>query len=98
MVGCKISMGLRITDSRGNPALKWRSLLQGGVTLDYGVIRILQISDSYRIRIYRVQIPEVEWSSLQGEDDTDIQITDCRTLYDLQITEVQMGGLQMAVP
>ena len=59
----------------------------------YGVIRILQI-----VRIYGVQIPEVEWSSLQGEDDADIEITDCRTLYDLQITEVQMSGLQMAVP
>ncbi len=48
------------------------------------------------VRIYRVQIPEVERSTLQGEDDTDVQITDFRTLYDLQITEVQMGGLLMA--
>ena len=35
--------------------------------------------------------PEVERCTLQGEDDTDIQITDYRTLYDVQITEVQMG-------
>ena len=46
-------------------------------------------------RIYGVQIPEVVRSTLQGEDDTDIQITDYRTLYDVQITEVQMCGLQM---
>jgi hypothetical protein len=50
------------------------------------------------LRIYRVQIPEVVRSTLQGEYDTDIQITDYRTLYDLQITEVQIGGLLMAVP
>jgi hypothetical protein len=39
--------------------------------------------------------PEVERSTLQGEDDTDIQITDGATFYDVQITEVRMGGLQM---
>ncbi len=58
-----------------------------------GVIRMIQT-----LRIYRVQIPEVVRSTLQGEYDTDIQITDYRTLYDLQITEVQIGGLRMAVP
>jgi hypothetical protein len=38
----------------------------------------------------RLQIPEAERSTLQGEDDADIQITDDRNFYDLQITEVQM--------
>jgi hypothetical protein len=60
------------------------------ITDRYGVIRILQM-----VRIYRVQIPEVVRSTLQGEYDTDIQITDYRTLYDLQITEVQIGGLRI---
>ncbi len=39
--------------------------------LVYGVIRMVQT-----VRIYGVQIPEVEQSTLQGYDDTDIQITD----------------------
>jgi hypothetical protein len=41
------------------------------ITDRYGVIRILQM-----VRIYRVQIPEVERSTIQGEDVADIQITD----------------------
>ena len=36
--------------------------------------------------------------TLQGRDDADIQITDGRTINDLQITEIQMGRLRMAAP
>ena len=34
--------------------------------------------------------PEVCFAPLQGTENTDIQITDGRTFYDVQITEVQM--------
>ena len=46
------------------------------------------------LRIYRVQIPEVERSTLRGEDDTDIQITDCGMLRcaDCRCTD---SGLRM---
>ena len=86
-------MGLQIIDANRRGDVLGTSPLR----FFYGVIRTLQI-----VRIYRVQIPEVERCTLQGEDDTDIQITDGRTFYDLQITEVPMvdyrctdGGLQM---
>jgi hypothetical protein len=37
----------------------------------------------------------VRFALLQGTDDADIQITDVRNINDVQITEVQMSGLQM---
>jgi hypothetical protein len=62
----------RVADNRFPLSAETPSKFEGVSALrGDGVIRMIQI-----LQIYGVQIPEVERCTLQGEDGTDIQITD----------------------
>ena len=57
---------------------------------DYRFVRSDQ--DSTDFTDLRSTDPEVCFALLQDTENTDIQITDGRTFYDVQITEVQMAA------